>query len=181
MKMWYSLKACLISLAVLWCPDVCAYFPFMHLMARLTGMKAKPGWWSLCLNLTVYFLCRGGSQITTHVVLSVIASRLQGNSLSSSRRPSICCCPFVSSSIHRSEKENRLWRFLFLVFSPYVWPCEASLSRHMSTCSLLLSADLRIVIMTRMDAANALTHAHMSPGGGGELQVESSCRWSSTK
>lgn len=62
-KMWYSLKARLISLAVLCCPDVCAYFPFMHLMARLTGMKAKPGWWSLCLNLTVYFLCREGGGV----------------------------------------------------------------------------------------------------------------------
>lgn len=101
-------------------------------MATLTGMKAKPGWWSLCLNLTVYFLFWGGSQITTHVVLSVTASRLQGNSLSSSRRPSICCCPFVSSSIHRSDKDSRLWRFLFLVFSPYVWPREAWLSRHIS-------------------------------------------------
>lgn len=108
----------------------------------------------------------GGSQITTHVVLSVTASRLQGNSLSSSRRPSICCCPFVSSSIHRSEKDSRLWRFLFLVFSPYVWPCEAWLSRHMSTCSLLLSAHLRIVVMIRMDASTHVPRWGKGPAGG---------------
>lgn len=54
--------------------------------------------------LFISFAGGSGREITTHVVLSVIALHLQGNSLSSSCRPPICCCPFVLNS----EKDEHL-------------------------------------------------------------------------
>lgn len=151
-KMWYSLSLFDIFGCALLSRCVCI-FPFHASHGQTDWHESQARLVISLFEFDCLFPLSGGSQITTHVALSVIASRLQGNSLSSSRRPSICSCPFVSSSIHRSEKDSRLWRFLFLVFSPYVWPCEAWLSRHMSTCSLLLSVHLRIVVMIRMDAS----------------------------
>lgn len=109
-----------------------------------------------------------GVQITTHVVLSVIALRLQGNSLSSSCRPPICCCPFVLNSIHRSENDNRLWRFLSLVFSPAF---DRMRSDQVLTGLLVFSCCLFVLYCNNYQngcTECGCTHSHVRRG---------SCRW----
>lgn len=163
--MWYSLSLFDVFGCALLSRCVCI-FPFHASHGQTDWHESQARLVISLFEFDCLFPLSGGSQITTHVALSVIASHLQGNSLSSSRRPSICCCPFVSSSIHRSEKDSRLWRFPFLAFSPYVWPREAWLSRHMSTCSLLLLVDLRIVVKIRMDASTHVPCWERGPAGG---------------
>lgn len=105
-----------------------------------------------------------GGQITTHVVLSVITLRLQGNSLYSSRRPPICYCPFVLNSIHRSGKDKSLWRFLSSVMRLTAWGMIKS--SDVDSCSPVVCLSC-IVIMNESTECGS-THLHAYWG---------SCRW----
>lgn len=80
--------------------SVCSHFPFMHLIVGVNEMKAVFGC-ALCLNVILDFLCQGGVRSRPRASVSHLFSP-EGNSLSSSSKPSIYCCPFVSDSIHRS-------------------------------------------------------------------------------
>lgn len=96
----------------------------------------------------------------------------EGNSLSSSHRPPIHCCPFVSHSIHGSWKAKHLSHFS-LPFESYFCPSTAWLSCHVWGCILLQPIHPCSVIIIRMDASHARTHTptYTIPGEatGGEL------------
>lgn len=130
----------------------------------------------LLVRIWLFISVAGGSgrEITIHVVLSVTALHLQGNSLSSSCRPPICCCPFVLNS----EKDGHLWRLLSLVVSPAF---DRTRRDEVLTCLLLFSP--RLFVLYCHNYQNGCSECRCTQGdtGGGDMQVESSRCWSSTK
>lgn len=109
--------------------------------------------------LFISFAGGSGREITIHVVLSVTALHLQGNSLSSSCRPPICCCPFVLNS----EKDGHLWRLLSLVVSPAF---DRTRRDEVLTCLLLFSP--RLFVLYCHNYQNGCSECRCTQGDTGE-------------
>lgn len=132
--------------------SVCAYFVAPFILPRPNEMKAIFGRRACCSNVSLYFLCQGGVRSWPCFSVSHPFSP-EGNSLSSSRRPSTHCCPFVSDSLrcilHRPPQS-------------YFCPSLAWLSCHVWSWILLQPIHPCSVIMIRMDASHTHTRPHTS-------------------
>lgn len=151
----------------------------MCLMARLTAMKAKPGWWSPCLYLTVYFLCRGGQGGRSRSMWFCQSSLCTS-------RGTFCLhhagLPSAAVLLFLTQKKTGILDVSCLLLSVLLLTAGGVMrSSRVYSCSLLVCL-FWIVIIIRMDAANVAAHMVTvgTGGGGGELQVESSRCWSST-